>query len=527
MPAAIENGKLKSGDLLKTRLADGQLENRPAPGEPFNNPESSIDNCPLAFARWLLIAVLVGAPWALGGVVPWARAALGLAACLILFLWGLGSVRQGVLTLAWSPLYVPLGLFIVLGVVQYAAKLTLDRSETRQALVGLAVDAVFFFVTVQLFSTAPEETWRAFGLAVLALAGSLGLFAILEFAAGEQRIYGNVVTPGNLLFGPYVNPNHFAGLIEMLIPVAVLSIPSVRQVTENPRAVDAEGEGKPALRLGSRLGRSSTLALLAWVAVGAAVAVASLLLSGSRGGLLALGAEVAIALGVRGWRAHRSPRREKGAGLAAGLAATTLAAVLLFTWVDPGVIAHRLALIVKVGGPAWVEWAGFRRQVASDSLRMLRDHPLSGVGMGNFQNAYPRYQSFATDLWIDHAHNDYVEAMAETGLPGALLMLAALMLFLRIAFRPGFRHPELRTSNSEPRLPTPALATRHLPLATSAEGSLICLGAALGCCGMLVHSFFDFNLHIPANAAWFAVLAGIAATNGAYGESWSGHPGDV
>jgi hypothetical protein len=40
----------------------------------------------------------------------------------------------------------------------------------------------------------------------------------------------------------------------------------------------------------------------------------------------------------------------------------------------------------------------------------------------------------------------------------------------------------------------------------------IAIGAAVGCCGLLVHSFFDFNLHIPANAAWFAVLAGIATT---------------
>ena len=38
------------------------------------------------------------------------------------------------------------------------------------------------------------------------------------------------------------------------------------------------------------------------------------------------------------------------------------------------------------------------------------------------------------------------------------------------------------------------------------------MGAAVGCCGLLVHSFFDFNLHIPANAAWFAVLAGMATT---------------
>src|SRR5204862_7656976 len=130
---------------------------------------------------------------------------------------------------------------------------------TRQALVGLAVDAAFFFLTLQLFSTAPRETWRAFGLAVLVLAGSLGLFAILQFAADEQRIYGSIITPGNLLFGPYVNPNHYAGLIEMLIPVAVLSIPSAGRISEVERLA------RPAL------------ALLAWLAVAAAAAVASLL----------------------------------------------------------------------------------------------------------------------------------------------------------------------------------------------------------------------------------------------------------
>jgi len=447
---------------------------------------------PISIARWLLMAVLVGAPWALGGVVPWAWAALGLGACLILFLWGLGSVQQGVLKLAWSPLYIPLAVFFLLGIVQYAAKFTLDLSETRQALVVLAVDAAFFFLTLQLFSSAPVEAWRAFGFTVLLLAGSLGLFAILQFAAGEQRIYGSVVTPGNLLFGPYVNPNHYAGLIEMLIPVAVLSI--------------AERQGKPQL------------AVLAWLAVGAAVAVASLLLSGSRGGLLALATEVAIAVGVRGWRGQRI-ENAAGAGLAAGVVTTTLAGLLLFTWVDPGFIAHRLTLIVKVGGPAWVEWADFRKHVASDSLRMLRDYPLTGVGLGNFQNAYPRYQSFASDLWIDHAHNDYVEALAETGVPGALLMLAALALFLRIAFCPGLRDPELRTSNSEPRVPTPDPRLPTQDPRPPSPGSWIRLGAALGCCGMLVHSFFDFNLHIPANAAWFAVLAGIAVTNGAHGES--------
>jgi O-antigen ligase len=123
--------------------------------------------------------------------------------------------------------------------------------------------------------------------------------------------------------------------------------------------------------------------------------------------------------------------------------------------------------------------------VAIDSLRIWRDHPWLGTGLGSFETAYPRYRSFPGDAVYDHAHNDYAEALAETGLVGGVLILAAIVLFFRIAFR------DLAT-----RL-------RH-------EVGWIQLGAALGCCGLLIHSLVDFNLHIPANAAWFAVSAAIA-----------------
>jgi O-antigen ligase len=165
---------------------------------------------------------------------------------------------------------------------------------------------------------------------------------------------------------------------------------------------------------------------------------------------------------------------------------TILAGVMLFAYVDPGWVARRLGSVVYVQD-SWAEWAGFRKSYALDALRMWRAHPVLGVGLGDFETAYPRYQSFPSDLWIDHAHNDYVEAVAETGLVGAVLILSLLALFFRLAFRDWGR-----------------------PLRS--QGSWIRLGAAIGCCGMLVHSFVDFNLHIPANAAWFAVLGGIATT---------------
>jgi O-antigen ligase len=411
---------------------------------------------PLHIARILLVASLLGAPLAFGAVVPWAWVALGLVAALALFLWALGSVQQGALKLVWSPLYIPLALFFLLGVAQYAARLTLDRSETRQALVLLVADLSFFFLAVQLFAGAGSRTLRAFGLAVLVFAGSMGLFAIVQFASGAHRIYGIVETPAGL-FGPYVNPDHFAGLMEMLIPVAVLYI-------------------------AGRRGRLSVEASV-WRVIAVTLALASLLLSGSRAGLLALSAEILIAtIALRRAGAGTTERRR----LAMAAAITLFAGLMLFAYVDPGRVAKKLRSVAYVNS-TWAAWAGDRKSMTLDSLRMWRDHPVLGVGLGDFATAYPRYQTFPSELWIDHAHNDYAEAVAETGLVGALLILLALVFFLRLAFR-DWGQP------------------------FRSQASWVRLGAAIGCCGLLVHSFLDFNLHIPANAAWFAVLAGIATT---------------
>ena len=412
---------------------------------------------PLRLARLLLVAALVGAPWAFGAVVPWAWVALGLVAGLALFLWALGSVQQGSLKLLWSPLYIPLALFLLLGAAQYAARLTLDRSLTRQALVLLVVDMTFFFLAVQFFAADGNRTWRVFGLVVLVLAGSLGLFAILQSALGVHKIYGIVETPMGGFFGPYVNPDHYAGLMEMLIPIAVLNI---------------------AGRHGS-----SSLEASAWRISLATPALASLLLSGSRGSLLALAAEILIATIALSRAGARTTGKRRPAVTAA---ITLLAGVALFAFIDPSWFAGKLGAVAHVDR-AWKDWAGWRKSMTLDSLRMWRDHPLLGVGLGDFAAAYPRYQSFPSDLGIEHAHNDYAEAVAETGLAGALLILSALGLFLGLAFRDwGHR--------------------------LQSQASWIRLGAAIGCCGMLVHSFVDFNLRIPANAAWFAVLAGIATT---------------
>jgi len=419
---------------------------------------SHADTSALLPARVALVAALIAAPWAFGAVDGWAWMSLGLAACLTLSLWIARAVREKIVRLTWTPLYVPLTAFLLLALAQYFTGHTFDKAETCQALVLLAVDATLFFTGVQLFGENAGHPRRWFGLSVLVFAGVLGLFAILQFASGAQRIYWTFDTPGTF-FGPYSNPDHYAGLMEMLAPVAVCYIASQRD--------------------------KYSVGVLLLLSSAATVAITSLLLTGSRGGLLALFTEVAIA-GVLFRRRAQGPSKWS---VTASLAGSALAVFMLFCWIDPGWAAQKLETIIDVPSQMWMDATEFRKTAALDSLHMLRDYPVLGVGLGNFELAYPRYQSFPSDLSVDYAHDDCVQAMAETGLVGAGLIVFSVVLFFCLAFH-----------NADSRL--------------KAGHGWIQMGATLGCCGLLVHSFVDFNLHIPANAAWFAALAGIAVKAG-------------
>ena len=454
-----------------------------------------------AYRLLLLLVTLFAAPLAFGAVQPWAWATLAMVALLSFAWWAVASVRQGVVRIVWPPLYLAPLAMLALGAAQLFSHSTLDPIATRESLLKLASALIFFFLAAQLLSPTghrvtetqsdawrqkaenywtiavsplgervairqltesrvrgsrpgsdPAPAWRALGLALTVYALTLAVFAIMQFFSSPGLIYWTVRPRwGGWVFGPYVNHNHYAGLMEMLIPLAAA------YALSRPRRHPAR--------------------LLFGFAV--CMAVASVLLSGSRGGLIALVAEVLILAAIL-------LRRVPGRRLAAAGALGIVVAASLFLWMDRGDILKRFSTVASLARTPEATF-GERRLVALDTLRMFRDRPLTGVGLGSFETAYPPYRSFPSDFEWDHAHNDYAEALAETGLAGGALMLAGLVLFLGVAFR-----------NLGERL-------RH-------ESGCMQLGAALGCCGLLVHSLVDFNLHIPANAAWFAFCAGLAST---------------
>ena len=412
---------------------------------------------PRAFrlARLLLGATLMLAPLPFGAVYGWAWGAITCLAVLILILWAAGSLRQGTLKIVYAPVYAPLALLLVWGCLQLALRLTYDGVATRESLLKFATDLVLFFLVIQLFADSPLATWRRVGIAVLMFGSVFSFLAIIQFLWNPARILWVGHDLAVIPFGPYVDRDHYAGLMEMVAAVSA-----------------AYAISRP---------RSDPLGGMLWF--GVLIQMVSLFLTGSRGGIVSAMVVIALWGWVMIWRSPlRGGRMRIGAG---GVA--ILAAAALFVWLAPGIILNRVRpsnSMPDVRRQCLAIWRG--------SFGIFRAHPLAGTGMGTFETAYPRYQTKAQDLITEHAHNDYVEAFTETGLLGGVLILLALVLFLRRAF-----------GNLAARL-------RYEP-------GWMQLGGAIACCGLLVHSLVDFNLHIPANAAWFAFCAALASLSGSDG----------
>jgi O-antigen ligase len=210
------------------------------------------------------------------------------------------------------------------------------------------------------------------------------------------------------------------------------------------------------------------------VAFCAALMASTIFLSGSRGGMLAFVLEMvlfaALTLGKR-----RSPR------IALGSTAVCVFILALLIFSGKGQVLGRLGDLSP----------GIRLNITKDSLRMFSQRPIWGWGLGTFPTVYPSYRSFYTNLFVNEAHNDYAQLLVETGLLGFALMLWFVISLYRTLYRHG-----LRTS-------------RRWEFKWNGAVSL---AALLGCAGILFHSLVDFNLQIPANAAMFYMLCGLAAS---------------
>jgi O-antigen ligase len=441
------------------------------------------------FGGLLSLIVLTAIPY--GTSHPWWIAGFVCAVFALAILW----LVEGYLSQSWFsgsgfvvlPL-VALAIFSLLQTVQLsnAAQnsigtvpwnaISTDPFQTRVfvvELVSLTLAGVFGF----RYASSQKRMRLSINL-VIGVAVVSALFGILRQTAQHSAGFGLPLLTVDSGYAQFINKNHFAFLIEMGLGLAL------------------------GLVLGSGVKRERTLIYFAlllplWTSV---------VLSGSRGGLVALVAQLVIAALLYGVVVNKGRSIERPSRL------------LKITSAWPVRVALVLALVAGIAlGTVWVGGDRLARTIEESSKQLAEDttdlrqgvsrgeiwkatckifvaHPFLGVGMGAYWTAVPAYHDASGLLTPQEAHNDYLELLASGGLVGFGLVAWFAVIVIK------------RTREN---LSSPDRFRRAA-----------CFGSTIGIAGVAIHSLLDFGLHTTVNALVFTTLIVIATSK----PQWASRP---
>src|SRR6267143_6310009 len=393
-----------------------------------------------------ICALVVFAVAAHGSVEDWARAVFETGAALLFLSWALWIYFTHEEQIIFSPLLPPLAALSLIVCGQWFFHGTASSYSTGMELLLLVSDLILLFLAVQAFRTLQD--WRGFVWFGMVFGFLISIFGILQHLTFNGKLYWfREMRYGGIPFGPYVNRNHFAGFVELILPLALVPLVLGRVRRER------------------------------WPVVGlfAVVPIGALLLSGSRGGIVSFGVELAVLALVM---IHR---RAIGKQLFAG-AAVLLLALLMVSWLGVGQLLQRFSSF-----QALEVTAGKRASMRRDTWQIFLHNPVAGTGLGTLQLVYPQYESLYDGKIVNHTNNDYLEALAETGILGGLSFTWINSVLLSESLK------------------------RLRQLHDSFSGALQ-LSGLVACAGFLVHVLVDFNLHIPSNAFLFFLMAHLATS---------------
>jgi O-antigen ligase len=441
--------------------------------------------------EFLVVLTIIGATLAFGGVQPITYSLVEAVLFLALLLLLVSQTRKGRIDLRlplWPILFV---LMVGLQLIPFPASVIAHLSPSRLqdlsvtgaahareawstfsifphdtvvALLKFLAYLSAFILAAYLFDSEKRKSTLIRGLIFVGCFEAV--YGLIQYLTGWQKIF-TYTKQFNLqsATGTYINPNHFAGLLELVVPF-VLSLAFYSLVRGDKRRQG--GRSKEATRENGTSGFQSIFYLFLAVFL-----MVALVFSQSKGGILAgLFSVIFMAL-----LAQLKVRRK---AWMAGMFLVLFALISYGLWIGLDPVLTRFE---RMREPGYLQQEG-RIVIWKDALPLVRDYPLVGTGLGTFGTAFRPYQTGEVDKYVDHAHNDYVEFASETGLLGAaLLFLPILYLLIRM----------ITSFLDDPR--------RHRRAVT-----LGCVGSSLA---LLIHSITDFNLQIPANALILAVVLGI------------------
>lgn len=340
----------------------------------------------------------------------------------------------------------------------------------RMSLIRWITYGLFFLGFIQSLSSQKRIETAVF--VILIACCFIALYGMVETYSGSERVWWYKKTSRRLglmgLSGTYINRNHFAGLMEMGLLLAVTYVGALGRRSRRSTSATLKDSFRARISrflAGEQRFNKRLLILFSGVVIGVC-----LILSASRGGIIAAAGAM---LFTGTFFIFRKNLRKQGA-------------IILFLFLITSVYSIHIGVEHTVGRFEHMgESFETRFRFAQKALNLFEDYQLTGVGIGNFQYAYPKYQAKEDIRWfIRHAHNDWAQFLAEAGIAGLVLFLTGISFYL-------YKTLKLWTRRKDPLS--------------------LCLGIApLGAMtAIAIHSFSDFNLHIPANFLMLAAIAGI------------------
>lgn len=409
----------------------------------------------------LLYSIVVGAPLAFGCVEPWSRALLELA-CFSLALLCLFKPERR----APSPLpLAAAAAVLILGAVQLRSPsaadgprpggpFTVSAFATGEALLLWAAYAALVWSAPR--AVRDPAACRRFARVIVASGVLVSVLALLQRAASASEIYFlRYVRSDADFFGPFFNRDHAASYLAVCFSVGAGLFAS------RMREVDGSWRAAPPDWL-----RAQTFTTAALSVIAAALAVAL-----SRGALLGLVAGAGAAALFGSLLVERPGRRR---ALQAGV-------VLAFAG---GLVLSGLAFERQLRASDVLERSAAERlSLYASGLRMLRDAPVFGFGLGASGLAFGPYQDSDVIGAALFVHNDWLQLALDCGLVGAGLFAAlgaAFWLSISAVWR----------------------RARSREMRALIGGGLAALAA------FAAHCLVDFPSQVPANAVVIAALAG-------------------
>lgn len=467
-------------------------------------------------ATVILCAAAIAGPLALGATAPWARFSLEAAMAVAGALWAASapSTRSALLPLAAFGLVmlqiVPLPDSLLMAVAPVSCgawktalagperawgSISIDPGTTlvqaRRLLLGLTT-----VVAVADMARAPLQRRMLVGACSVCCAAVIGLALAFPSQSTDRVILGFIDMSGPIMFwkspvhapvqtaafcesdwvvvggqryvsdswivgdrvGPYIVSNHYAGALAMLVPMMLAGWLRVTRGRLPPWC-----------------------ALLAAVMIGAGALATTVLIAKSRAGSAALFLSLLVLASLVTER--RWPKRITAVAAIGCIGAILLVAVAMygpFTGLErlfPEALHSSIASIIH----------DVRSYATEIAFRMFRAAPLLGTGLGTY---WPLASRLADRFmpWF-FTHNDYAQWLAETGLVGGSIVA---FLGWRVVVR-----------------------FRRFYAASVVPNRILDAGPWAALAGIVAHSFFDWNLHVPANAFVASLVAGLAVSSAA------------